>query len=51
MSEAELANRCGKGDNPARKELYELYAEKMLALCVRYTGNIDVAHDCYTMVS
>ncbi|MDR0748240.1 MAG: RNA polymerase sigma factor [Tannerellaceae bacterium] len=45
MSEAELAYRCGKGDNPARKELYELYAGKMLTLCVRYTGNVDVAYD------
>jgi RNA polymerase sigma-70 factor (ECF subfamily) len=45
MSEAELAYRCGKGDNPARKELYELYAEEMLTLCVRYTSDIDVAHD------
>jgi RNA polymerase sigma-70 factor (ECF subfamily) len=45
MSEAELADRCGKRDNPARKELYERYAERMLTLCVRYTNNIDVAHD------
>lgn len=45
MSESELADRCGKGDNLARKKLYELYAEKMLSLCVRYTNNIDVAHD------
>jgi RNA polymerase sigma-70 factor (ECF subfamily) len=45
MSEAELADKCRKGDNPARKELYERYAEKMLTLCVRYTNDIDVAHD------
>jgi RNA polymerase sigma-70 factor (ECF subfamily) len=45
MSEAELADRCRKGDNPARKELYERYAEKMLTLCVRYTNDTDVAHD------
>ena len=24
MNEAELAERCGKGDNLARKQLYEL---------------------------
>lgn len=45
MSEAELAERCKKGDNLARKELYELFAERMLCLCYRYTGDIDTAHD------
>ncbi|MDR1201049.1 MAG: RNA polymerase sigma factor [Tannerellaceae bacterium] len=45
MSEAELAGRCRKGDNLAWKELYELYAGKMLTFCVRYTNDIDVAHD------
>lgn len=45
MSEAELTDRCRVGDNRARKELYELYAEKMLCLCFRYTGDKDTAHD------
>lgn len=45
MTESELADRCREGDNLARKELYELYAEKMLSLCIRYTNNIVVAHD------
>lgn len=45
MGESELAEKCRKGDNLARKQLYELYADKMLSLCVRYTNNIDVAHD------
>lgn len=45
MSETELAERCKKGDNLARKELYELFAERMLRLCFRYTGDVDTAHD------
>ncbi|SEF40090.1 RNA polymerase sigma factor [Parabacteroides chinchillae] len=45
MSESEVTDRCRVGDNQARKELYELYAEKMLCLCYRYAGDIDVAHD------
>lgn len=45
MSETELAKRCKLGDKQAYKELYELFAEKMLCLCFRYTGDIDVAHD------
>lgn len=45
MSESELTDRCSVGDNPGRKELYELYAEKMLRLCFRYTGDIELAHD------
>lgn len=40
-----MTDRCRVGDNQARKELYELYAEKMLCLCYRYAGDIDVAHD------
>ncbi|RHJ94883.1 RNA polymerase sigma factor [Parabacteroides bouchesdurhonensis] len=45
MSESELTDKCRVGDSPARRELYELYAEKMLCLCYRYTGDIEVAHD------
>lgn len=45
MSETELTDRCKRGDNLARKELYELYAEKMLCICYRYTGDTDMAHD------
>lgn len=45
MSESELTDKCRVGDNLARKELYQLYAEKMLRLCFRYAGDIDIAHD------
>lgn len=45
MNEAELTERCKVGDNLARKELYQLYAERMLRLCYRYAGDADTAHD------
>ncbi|WP_298548086.1 sigma-70 family RNA polymerase sigma factor [uncultured Parabacteroides sp.] len=45
MTETELADRCKTGDNLARKELYERFAERMLCLCYRYTGDGETAHD------
>ncbi len=41
----ELVEGCRAGDKTARKVLYTLYAEPMLALCYRYTGDLDEAHD------
>lgn len=43
--EIELAEGCRAGDNAARKELYTLYSRQMLAVCYRYTGDMDEAHD------
>ena len=43
--ELELVKGCRAGDNAARKELYTLYSKRLLAVCYRYTGDIDVAHD------
>lgn len=45
MEEQELAEQCRRGDNRARRELYERYAGRMLALCLRYSGNREVAED------
>ncbi|RHJ83433.1 RNA polymerase sigma factor [Parabacteroides sp. AM08-6] len=45
MTETELTEGCKHGDNLARKELYELYAERMLCLCYRYCGDVETAHD------
>ena len=45
MNETELVKRCGKGDNLARKQLYERYAGQLLAVCIRYTGDREVAQD------
>ncbi|MCD7898791.1 MAG: RNA polymerase sigma factor [Bacteroides sp.] len=43
--EIELIKGCREGDNSARKQLYTLYSKKMLAVCYRYTGDMDAAHD------
>lgn len=43
--ELELVKGCRDGDNAARKRLYTLYSKRLLAVCYRYTGDIDVAHD------
>ncbi len=45
MEEQELAERCGQGDNIARKELYERYSGRMLGVCLRYAGDRDTAED------
>lgn len=45
MKEEELSERCRQGDNRARKELYELYAGRMLGVCLRYAGDRDTAQD------
>lgn len=45
MVEQELAERCRRGENPARRELYERYAGRMLGICIRYAGDRDTAQD------
>jgi len=44
-NEIELIKGCRGGDNSARKKLYTLYSKQMLAICYRYTGDMDAAHD------
>lgn len=44
-NEIELVDGCRAGDNSARKMLYTLYSKQMLAICYRYTGDMDAAHD------
>lgn len=45
MEEKKLAERCLQGDNKARRELYERYAGRMLAVCLRYIGDRETAED------
>lgn len=45
MEEQELAEGCRRSDNSARRELYERYAGRMLALCQRYVGSREEAED------
>ena len=44
-NETELIEGCRAGKDSARKELYTLYSKQMLAVCYRYMGDIDAAHD------
>lgn len=45
MDEQQLSNLCTKGDRNARKILYELYAEHMLGICMRYVADKGTAQD------
>lgn len=45
MEESELCECCRRGENSARKELYEVYSGRMLGVCLRYVGDRDVAQD------
>lgn len=45
MKEQELASLCLRGDDKARRELYERYAGRMLVMCRRYVSRCDTAED------
>lgn len=45
MDEQELAIRCVRGDGAARRELYETYGARLLALCRRYASDSAEAED------
>ena len=36
---------CKRGDDVARRQLYERYAGKMMAICMRYMGSREEAED------
>ncbi len=54
MEDQILAEGCRKGDNTARRELYERYAGRLLAICVRYVGDRataeDLMHDAFLKI-
>lgn len=45
MEEQTLAERCRAGDDAARRELYDRYAGRLFALCLRYAGERTAAED------
>ena len=45
MEELELSEQCRQGNNRARRELYERYAGRLLAICLRYVADRDTAQD------
>lgn len=53
MSEQELARRCAQGDDAARRELYETYGPRLLALCRRYAApaeSEDLMQDAFVKI-
>ncbi len=40
-----LVEECRRGNSQARRELYDLHAKRLYAICVRYVGDKEVAED------
>lgn len=45
ISEEELIQRCKNNDQSAQKMLFEKYADRMMAVCMRYCKNREDAKD------
>ena len=45
MTDEELIEKCLKGDQRAQQALFEKFAGKMMAVCMRYAGDRDKAQD------
>lgn len=45
MSESQLITACKKQDRSAQQVLYERYASKMMAVCLRYCKDYETAKD------
>lgn len=54
MEERTLAEGCRNGDGAAQRELYDRYAGRLLALCLRYAGDRataeDLLHDAFLKI-
>ncbi len=45
MTEEQLVKECISGNATAHKKFYDLFAKKMMGVCLRYTNNPDEAQD------
>ncbi|XP_028516346.1 uncharacterized protein LOC114575530 [Exaiptasia diaphana] len=45
MDELTLVNKCIEGDPLAQRKLFDMYAPKMLGVCLRYTNSVEQAED------
>lgn len=45
MTEEQLVKACISGDAIAQKKFYDLFAKKMMGVCLRYSSNADEAQD------
>lgn len=54
MEEQILADGCRDGDSTARRELYDRYAGRLMAVCLRYAGDRataeDLMHDAFLKI-
>jgi RNA polymerase sigma-70 factor (ECF subfamily) len=45
MTEEQLVKACISGNASAQKEFYDLFAKKMMGVCLRYTNDYEEAQD------
>lgn len=45
VEEKRLLESCLQGDREAQKRLYQLYAKKMMPICIRYSNDNETAKD------
>jgi len=45
MSLKKLIAKCAKNDRKAQSEIYQIYAGKLFALCLKYSRNKQEAQD------
>ena len=45
MNEIQLINGCKRNEEKSQRALYDLYARKMMAVCMRYVNRREVAED------
>lgn len=54
MEEQILADGCRKGDDTARRELYDRFAGRLMSICLRYAGDRaqaeDLLHDAFLKI-
>ncbi|MDR0834510.1 MAG: RNA polymerase sigma factor [Candidatus Symbiothrix sp.] len=54
MNEKDLVSGCQQGDNSSRRHLYDSYAQHMMGICYRYTGDVrtseDLLHDGFIKI-
>jgi RNA polymerase sigma factor (sigma-70 family) len=45
MTDEQLVKECVSGNTVAQKKFYDLFARKMMGVCLRYTNNVEEAED------
>lgn len=45
MTDEQLVKECVSGSTIAQKKFYDLFAKKMMGVCLRYTNNVEEAQD------